>query len=116
MSIRTNSVSNTRIQTNAYSDSCLSQLGKLLNFPINVMKTYFSLLIGARLFLLFSFILVFGSLIASAWVLFSYYIPHRKEKLYPGFAIFGQNLAIAIRLVRLFNPLFIHLFVICCFF
>lgn len=55
--------------------------------------------LDARLFLLFSFILLFGSLIASAWVLFGFYLPSKKMNLYPGIAIFGQNLAIAIRLV-----------------
>jgi len=62
-------------------------------------------LIGARLFLFLSFLLAFGSLIASAWVLFGGYIYYKKEKLYPGIAIFNQNLAIFMRYVTLLNLL-----------
>ncbi|CAM2718672.1 unnamed protein product [Rotaria socialis] len=58
-----------------------------------------SVRIGARLILFISFIFVFGSFIASVWVLFGYYVAYKKERLYPGLAIFGQNLAILIRYV-----------------
>lgn len=49
--------------------------------------------------LFLAFLLAFGALIGSAWVLFAYYIPYKKEVLYPGFAIFGQNVAIFLRSV-----------------
>ncbi|CAF0789183.1 unnamed protein product [Rotaria sordida] len=52
--------------------------------------------IGSRFILFISFLLVFGSFIASAWVLFGYYVTYKKERFYPGLAIFGQNLAILI--------------------
>ncbi|CAF2466510.1 unnamed protein product [Rotaria sp. Silwood2] len=52
--------------------------------------------IGARFVLFISFLLVFGSFIASAWVLFGYYVTYKKDRLYPGLAIFVQNLAILI--------------------
>ena len=55
---------------------------------------------GARIVLFIAFLLAFGALIGSAWVLFAYYIPYKKDVLYPGFAIFGQNVAIFLRSVR----------------
>ena len=66
--------------------------------------------IGARVLLFIAFLLAFGSVIGGAWVLFGYYIPHKKDKLYPGVAIFVQNLAIFIRsvdvLVFFFDSIF----------
>ena len=58
------------------------------------------LFIGARSLLFISFLLAFGSLIASTWLLFGYYVFQKREPLYSGIAIFGQNLAIFIRFVR----------------
>jgi hypothetical protein len=47
--------------------------------------------------------MAFGSLIGGAWVLFGYYVPYKSEKIYPGVAIFSQNLAIFIRFVFFFS-------------
>lgn len=58
--------------------------------------------VGARIILFIAFLLAFGSLIGGAWVFFGYYIPYKKNVLYPGIAIFIQNLAIFIRCVHLF--------------
>jgi hypothetical protein len=69
-------------------------------------------LIGARLFLFFSFLLAFASLIAGAWVLFGGYIYYKKEKLYPALAIFSQNLAIFMRYIKLLNLLLMFLFLL----
>jgi len=67
------------------------------------------LFIGARIILFIAFLLAFGSLIGGAWVLFGYYVPYKNDKLYPGIAIFIQNLAIFIRFVLVFSH-FIFIF------
>ena len=55
--------------------------------------------LGARILLFIAFLLAFGAVIGGAWVLFGYYIPYKKDTLYPGVAIFVQNVAIFIRFV-----------------
>jgi hypothetical protein len=71
---------------------------------------YDILFVGARIILFIAFLLAFGSLIGGAWVLFGYYIPYKKETIYPGIAIFLHNLAIFIRFV----PIFSHFLLISC--
>ncbi|CAF0858753.1 unnamed protein product [Adineta ricciae] len=81
--ILVNSVSNAQVRGDAYGDSCVGQ-------------------VGARIILFIAFLLAFGSLIGGAWVLFGYYIPYKSsDKIYPGIAIFCQNLAIFISTVIL---------------
>lgn len=67
-------------------------------FWFNIWNQIFDF-VGARIILFIAFLLAFGSLIGGAWVLFGYYIPYKKDTLYPGIAIFIQNLAIFIRFV-----------------
>lgn len=55
--------------------------------------------IGARVLLFLAFLMAFGSVIGGAWVFFGYYIPYKKDTLYPGVAVFVQNLLIFIRFV-----------------
>ncbi|CAF3894117.1 unnamed protein product [Rotaria sp. Silwood2] len=80
--ILVNSVSNSQVRGDGYGDSCVGQ------FEI--------LCVGARIILFIAFLLAFGSVIGGAWVLFGYYVPYKSDKLYPGIAIFSQNLAIFI--------------------
>jgi hypothetical protein len=58
---------------------------------------------GARIILFIAFLLAFGALIGGGWVLFGYYVAYNKSPIYPGIAIFTQNLAIFIRFVLLFS-------------
>lgn len=76
-------------------------VGSILNVDRNSFFIHDDLLyyIGARVLLFIAFLLAFGAVIGGAWVLFGYYIPYKKDKLYPGVAIFVQNLAIFIRFV-----------------
>ncbi|CAF3328105.1 unnamed protein product [Rotaria sp. Silwood1] len=67
--ILVNSVSNSQIRGDGYSDGCVGQF-------------------GARIILFIAFLLAFGSVIGGAWVLFGYYVPYKSDKLYPGIAIF----------------------------
>ena len=55
--------------------------------------------IGARIILFIAFLLAFGALIGGAWVLFGYYVAYKKDPIYPGVAVFVQNLAIFLRFV-----------------
>ncbi|CAF1575566.1 unnamed protein product [Rotaria magnacalcarata] len=75
--ILVNSVSNSQVRGESYSDGCIGQ-------------------VGARIILFIAFLLAFGSVIGGAWVLFGYYVPYKHDKIYPGIAIFSQNLAIFI--------------------
>ncbi|UJR22980.1 hypothetical protein I4U23_026007 [Adineta vaga] len=75
--ILANSISNSKVLGDIDGDRCLNQF-------------------AARSLLFISFLLAFGSLIASAWLLFGYYIFHKKDTIYPGIVIFSQNLAIFI--------------------
>ncbi|CAF0773361.1 unnamed protein product [Adineta steineri] len=75
--ILANSISNSQVLGDTNEDNCLGQF-------------------GARSLLFISFLLAFGSLIASAWLLFGYYISHKQGNLYPIVMIFVQNLIIFI--------------------
>ncbi|CAF1379747.1 unnamed protein product [Adineta ricciae] len=75
--ILANSIANSKVLGDIDGDRCLNQF-------------------GARSLLFISFLLAFGSLIASTWLLFGYYVFQKREPLYPGIVIFGQNVAIFI--------------------
>ena len=49
---------------------------------------------GARVWLFIGFMLAFGSLIASCWILFGVYVAPQKVPIWPGIAVFMQNLLI----------------------
>jgi len=78
----------------------LGQVGMLV---FVIYTAYENLFVGARVVLFVAFLMAFGSLIGGAWVLFGYYVPYKSEKIYPGIAIFSQNLAIFIRFVFFFS-------------
>ncbi|CAO2587963.1 Transmembrane protein 50A [Lemmus lemmus] len=59
-----NAVSNGQVRGDSYSEGCLGQTG---------------------------FMLAFGSLIASMWILFGGYVAKEKPIVYPGIAVFFQN-------------------------
>lgn len=67
-----NAVSNGQVRGDSYSDGCMGQT-------------------GARIWLFIGFMLAFGSLIASMWILFEGYVVPGKQIVYPGIAIFFQN-------------------------
>ncbi|XP_016315174.1 transmembrane protein 50A-like isoform X1 [Sinocyclocheilus anshuiensis] len=69
-----NAVSNGQVRGDSYSDGCLGQT-------------------GARVWLFIGFMLAFGSLIASMWILFGGFVVTDKKDLsvYPGIAVFFQN-------------------------
>uniref|UniRef100_A0A3B3S2Y9 Transmembrane protein 50A n=1 Tax=Paramormyrops kingsleyae TaxID=1676925 RepID=A0A3B3S2Y9_9TELE len=68
-----NAVSNGQVRGDSYSEGCMGQT-------------------GARIWLFIGFMLAFGSLIASMWILFGVFVVHRKcDTVYPGIAIFFQN-------------------------
>nr|CAB3267106.1 transmembrane protein 50B-like [Phallusia mammillata] len=68
-----NAVSNGQVRGENYSDGCLGTT-------------------GARIWMLIGFLLAFGSLIASMWVLFGVYVVNTTHKdAYPGVAVFLQN-------------------------
>ncbi|MGH0189676.1 UNVERIFIED_CONTAM: hypothetical protein FKN15_037863 [Acipenser sinensis] len=67
-----NAVSNGQVHGESYSDGCLGQT-------------------GARVWLFIGFMLAFGSLIASMWILFGGYVVPQKAEVYPGIAVFFQN-------------------------
>ncbi|KAK1148011.1 transmembrane protein 50A-like [Acipenser oxyrinchus oxyrinchus] len=68
-----NAVSNGQVRGESYSDGCLGQT-------------------GARVWLFIGFMLAFGSLIASMWILFGGYVVPRKEgRGVSGIAVFFQN-------------------------
>ncbi|XP_048396092.1 transmembrane protein 50B-like [Stegostoma tigrinum] len=66
-----NAVSNGQVRGDGYSDGCLGRT-------------------GARIWLFIGFMLMFGSLIASMWILFGAYVVPRIN-VYPGLAVFFQN-------------------------
>uniref|UniRef100_A0A8C5H0L0 Transmembrane protein 50A n=1 Tax=Gouania willdenowi TaxID=441366 RepID=A0A8C5H0L0_GOUWI len=66
-----NAVSNGQVRGDSYSEGCLGQT-------------------GARVWLFIGFMLAFGSLIASMWILFGGFVVPKKP-VYPGIAIFFQN-------------------------
>ncbi|MGH0179776.1 UNVERIFIED_CONTAM: hypothetical protein FKN15_002434, partial [Acipenser sinensis] len=67
-----NAVSNGQVRGESYSDGCLGQT-------------------GARVWLFIGFMLAFGSLIASMWILFGGFVVPQKAEVYPGIAVFFQN-------------------------
>ncbi|XP_018102267.1 transmembrane protein 50A isoform X1 [Xenopus laevis] len=67
-----NAVSNGQVRGESYSEGCLGQT-------------------GARIWLFIGFMLSFGSLIASMWILFGGYVANGSAVVYPGIAIFFQN-------------------------
>lgn len=69
---RINAVSNGQVRGDGYSEGCLGQT-------------------GARIWLFIGFMLSFGSLIASMWILFGGYVAKGVPEVYPGLAVFFQN-------------------------
>ncbi|KAM6996194.1 transmembrane protein 50A isoform 1-T1 [Passerculus sandwichensis] len=67
-----NAVSNGQVRGDSYSEGCLGQT-------------------GARIWLFIGFMMAFGSLIASMWILFGGYVVKEKPVVYPGIAVFFQN-------------------------
>lgn len=67
-----NSVSNGQVQGESYGNGCLGQT-------------------GSRIWLFIGFLLAFGSVIASAWILFGMYVVPQKDPYWPGVAVFLQN-------------------------
>ncbi|KAG8013559.1 Transmembrane protein 50A [Nibea albiflora] len=67
-----NAVSNGQVRGDSYSEGCMGQT-------------------GARVWLFIGFMLAFGSLIASMWILFGGFVVPQKPVVYPGIAIFFQN-------------------------
>ncbi len=78
-------------------------LVKLVCFVFIFYASCNILFIGARIILFIAFLLAFGSLIGGGWVLFGYYVAYKKSPIYPGVAVFVQNLAIFIRSVLVFS-------------
>ncbi|CAB1346575.1 unnamed protein product [Coregonus sp. 'balchen'] len=66
-----NAVSNGQVRGDAYGEGCFGRT-------------------GARLWLFIGFMIMFGSLIASIWILFGGYVVPKKD-VYPGLAVFFQN-------------------------
>ncbi|XP_065563031.1 transmembrane protein 50A-like [Artemia franciscana] len=70
-----NSVSNSQIRGDSYSNGCLGQS-------------------GARIWFFVGFLLGFGALIASCWILFEAFVIPGVDNQYPGVALFLQNFLI----------------------
>jgi hypothetical protein len=51
----------------------------------------------SRVILFLSFLFVFGSVIAGAWIMIALYIIPNAEHIYPGVAVFLQSLLIFAR-------------------
>ncbi|NP_001279304.1 transmembrane protein 50B isoform X1 [Callorhinchus milii] len=66
-----NAVSNGQVRGDSYSEGCFGRN-------------------GARIWLFVGFMVMFGSLIASMWILFGAYVVP-KVNVYPGLAVFFQN-------------------------
>ena len=49
---------------------------------------------GARIWLFIGFVFGFGAMIASVWIFFAGYVAAPTEFMYPGVALFFQNLLI----------------------
>ncbi|XP_063515893.1 transmembrane protein 50B isoform X3 [Pongo pygmaeus] len=73
-----NAVSNAQVRGDSYESGCLGRT-------------------GARVWLFIGFMLMFGSLIASMWILFGAYVTQNTD-VYPGLAVFFQNALIFFRL------------------
>nr|ACO07457.1 Transmembrane protein 50A [Oncorhynchus mykiss] len=67
-----NAVSNGQVRGDSYSEDCIGQT-------------------GARVWLFIGFMLAFGSLIASMWILFGGFVVPKKPVVYPGIAVFFQS-------------------------
>ncbi|KAK6304319.1 hypothetical protein J4Q44_G00249050 [Coregonus suidteri] len=67
-----NAVSNGQVRGDSYSEGCIGQT-------------------GGRVWLFIGFMLAFGSLIASMWILFGGFVVPKKPVVYPGIAVFFQN-------------------------
>ncbi|XP_077900683.1 transmembrane protein 50B isoform X1 [Ictidomys tridecemlineatus] len=72
-----NAVSNAQVRGDSYESGCLGRT-------------------GARVWLFIGFMLMFGSLIASMWILFGAYVTQNTD-VYPGLAVFFQNALIFFR-------------------
>ncbi|CAF1612258.1 unnamed protein product [Rotaria magnacalcarata] len=70
-----NSISNSRFRGDSYRDGCVG-------------------LVLARIILFISFLFIFGSVIAGAWIMIALYLIPNAEHIYPGVAIFLQSLLI----------------------
>ncbi|XP_015917329.1 transmembrane protein 50A [Parasteatoda tepidariorum] len=70
-----NAVSNGQVRGDAYTTGCMGQR-------------------GARVWLFLGFVLGFGSLIGSCWILFGLYVIPMKDPQGPGVAVFLQNIFI----------------------
>ncbi|CAF2338333.1 unnamed protein product [Rotaria sp. Silwood2] len=70
-----NSISNSRFRGDYYRDGCVG-------------------LVLARVILFLSFLFVFGSVIAGAWIMIALYLIPNAEHVYPGVALFLQSLLI----------------------
>nr|AIN50147.1 transmembrane 50B-like protein [Salmo salar] len=66
-----NAVSNGQVRGDTYGEGCFGRT-------------------GARLWLFIGFLVMFGSLIASIWILFGGFVVPKKD-MYPGLAVFFQN-------------------------
>nr|XP_042913597.1 transmembrane protein 50A-like [Parasteatoda tepidariorum] len=75
LSCRINAVSNGQVRGDAYTTGCMGQR-------------------GARVWLFLGFVLGFGSLIGSCWILFGLYVIPMKDPQGPGVAVFLQNIFI----------------------
>jgi hypothetical protein len=75
-----NSISNSRFRGDVYRDGCV---GSML----------------ARVILFLSFLFVFGSVIAGAWIMIALYMIPNAKHTYPGVALFIQSLLIFARYV-----------------
>ncbi|XP_054324694.1 transmembrane protein 50B isoform X2 [Pongo pygmaeus] len=74
-----NAVSNAQVRGDSYESGCLGRT-------------------GARVWLFIGFMLMFGSLIASMWILFGAYVTQNTD-VYPGLAVFFQNALIFFRCI-----------------
>uniref|UniRef100_A0A3Q4I2R3 Transmembrane protein 50B n=1 Tax=Neolamprologus brichardi TaxID=32507 RepID=A0A3Q4I2R3_NEOBR len=72
-----NAVSNGQVRGDTYGEGCMGRT-------------------GARLWLFIGFMMMFGSLIGSIWILFGGYVVPKKE-VAPGLAVFFQNAFIFFR-------------------
>ncbi|XP_039713998.1 transmembrane protein 50B isoform X1 [Pteropus medius] len=79
-----NAVSNAQVRGDSYESGCLGRT-------------------GARVWLFIGFMLMFGSLIASMWILFGAYVTQNID-VYPGLAVFFQNALIFFRGCLLNSP------------
>jgi len=75
--IMINMISNGQLRGDAFTEGCIGPR-------------------GARMWLFIGFVIGFGSLIASGWILFAGYVIPKHENKWPGTAVFLQNLFIFI--------------------